>query len=166
MERDKLSSYMTDEELVMDAVHFVQTLTGLNDIDPFKINPKTKKHSRSRNLVVARHLIRYYLVKRFKLGWSYVGRITNCDHATVIWSIKYVDDLASYDKGFSMYKSAIILGINNPHLSLREKMRAIILRTRVTESKINDLICLFNEEVKITLENYELETRKGQSAAE
>ena len=117
-------------------------------ISPFRINEETGKVDRSRMLVVSRHLIRYYLSERYHLGWSYIGRLTNCNHATVIWSCKYVEDLSTYDSAFAMYKASIKTNIYNPALSMTEKIRMILVNKHTNESKIYALVEFIQEELE------------------
>ena len=72
---------------------------------------KVQSSSRRRNFVNARHLFCYFARKRTKLSFQEIGGIINRDHATIIHSVRNVEDLLSYDREFKEIVPAIQLEI-------------------------------------------------------
>lgn len=60
-----------------------------------------QSRSRNRDVVEARQIAHYLLRKHTKLSLAAIGhKVGAVDHATVIWSIKSVEQLLEFDKSF------------------------------------------------------------------
>lgn len=66
--------------------------------------------NRQRNIIDARHSLRYFLSQDDKLGLAEVGTLTNSDHASVIHSVKMFELLSEQDYKFDELKK-IMKGI-------------------------------------------------------
>ena len=60
--------------------------------------------NRQRNIIDARHSLRYFLSQDDNLGLAEVGTLTNSDHASVIHSVKTFELLAEQDYKFDEFK--------------------------------------------------------------
>ncbi len=121
-------------------LEFISELVGVSSLD---IMGKT----RLRDVVVARHFLRYYLKRKCYFSYSEIGRMTNCNHATVIHSVKYVEDSAEYDKLYRLYKDSVDRGVLKTNSNIRVGISRILNARRSNEFKCNALISLLNETV-------------------
>ena len=148
---------MTNQDMLLEATDFVQDMLGMGVKNPFLINEKTGKQSRDRCLMEARHLIRYYLKSTYRLSWSRIGEICNCNHATVIWSYKFVEDMSTYDKRFKLYVDSIRKRKTRYSLSMTDKVRDVFKNNTGDGLRVSALVRLFNNELE-KQKRYELET--------
>jgi len=58
--------------------------------------------SRKRKIAISRQLICYILMKQKRYSLNYVGKYVNRDHATVIHSVKTIQNLIDTDKNFAL----------------------------------------------------------------
>lgn len=63
--------------------------------------------SRTRNKVLARHLLHYALRAKTTMTLEAIGKITARDHATVSHSVNYIEDYAKYDGYIGVLKKCI-----------------------------------------------------------
>tara|TARA_X000001382_G_scaffold101953_2_gene76658 strand:- start:1077 stop:1499 length:423 start_codon:yes stop_codon:yes gene_type:complete len=129
-----------DQELDY-AIQFVSDLIGVSPID---IMGKT----RVRDAVISRHFLRYYLKNKCFFTFSEIGRMTGCNHATVIHSVKYVEENAPYDRLYSLYKDSLDKGILKTNSDIRVSISRILNTRRSNEFKCNALISLLNERIE------------------
>ena len=116
---------------------FVSHLVGVPEIDIV-----SKK--RFRDAVIARHFLRYLLRTKFDLTYQTIGDLTNCNHASAIHSVKYINECARFDKLYSSYKESIDSGVIENHSSARTDINNILSARRNNEYKCNALISLIN----------------------
>ncbi len=71
---------------------------------------------RKRTFAEARQVSRYFIMKILRLSSRKIGEITNCDHSTILYSVKVVSDLKetnrSFRKRFNEIKEDITMKIN------------------------------------------------------
>ena len=132
---------LSKEQELDYALEFISDLIGVSSID---IMGKT----RIRDAVIARHFLRYYLKNKCLFSFSEIGRMTGCNHATVIHSVKYVEDCAPYDRLYSLYKDSVDKGILKTNSDIRVGISRILASRRSNEFKCNALISLLNERIK------------------
>jgi hypothetical protein len=71
-------------------------------INNYELDCKIKDNIRKRQIVEIRQLSHYFVRKNTKLSYTNIGiLIGNKDHATVMHSIKQVNNLKDFDKSFS-----------------------------------------------------------------
>ena len=131
---------LTKKEELDYALEFISDLIGVASID---IMGKT----RLRDAVIARHFLRYYLKNKCFFTYSEIGRMTGCNHATIIHSVKYVEECAPYDKLYSLYKESVDNGILRTNSDIRTGISRILNARRSNEFKCNALISLLNERI-------------------
>ena len=136
-----MNQVLTRREEFDNALSFVSDLVGVASID---IMSKT----RIRDVVIGRHLLRYYLKKRCLFSYSEIGRLSSCNHASVIHSVKYIEECAQYDKLYSLYKDSIDRGVLKTNSDIRQEISRILNARRSSEFKCNALISLFNERLR------------------
>ena len=73
--------------------------------------------------------------------------MTGCNHATVIHSVKYIEECAAYDKLYSLYKDSIDRGVLKTNSDIRMGIKRILNANRSNEFKCNALISLLNERI-------------------
>ena len=78
----------------------------------FNINPLCS--SRNRENVTSRQCLGLVLTKRFNMGSSDISRLFNCDHATIIYSVKKVKEQ------IEVMNADYIIAINNWREILRD----------------------------------------------
>ncbi|BAQ92977.1 chromosomal replication initiation protein [uncultured Mediterranean phage uvMED] len=131
---------LTKNEELDYALDFISELIGVSTID---IMGKT----RIRDAVIARHFLRYYLKEKCQFTYSEIGRMTGCNHATVIHSVTYINECADYDKLYRLYKDSIDNGILKTNSDIRVGISRILNARRSNEFKCNALISLLNERI-------------------
>jgi hypothetical protein len=147
---------VSDKEILLEATEFIQSMLGMGLTDPFLINKQTNRQSRCRDLVEARHLVRFYIRDIYGLSWTRIGIICSCNHATVIHSCGFVEDMSTFDRRFLMYKESISLGRSTAPLTITEKVRKVF-KSNATESKrVSSLVTLFTKELEKN--SYEFKT--------
>ena len=63
---------------------------------------------RFKNIIEARHVCIYLIRLKFDLQIEKIGKIINCDHSTVVYACKHVDEMLEYNKDFSKKWSGFI----------------------------------------------------------
>ena len=61
---------------------------------------KIQSLKRQRDIIFARHLFCYFTRKRTRLSYQEIGKIINRDHATILHSVRTVENLLEYDRDF------------------------------------------------------------------
>lgn len=102
-------------EQLRKALQFVGELMHVNPID-------IMGGSRERRIVISRHLVRYYLRKRHNITWTEMGRVMKCTHATIIHSIKFIEETAQVDLYINTLKQSVDYLKLPTHFSMREKL--------------------------------------------
>lgn len=131
------------------ALEFVSELTGVSTVD---ITSK----SRQRDCSVARHFLRYFLRTRYNMSYQGIAWFTNSNHATIIHSVKYVEECARYDKVYRMYKESVDKGVIYNGYGFKEKVNLILNSRRTNEFKSNELVCLLEAFVDDKLKERQL----------
>jgi len=103
-------------EVLSKALDFTSKLMK---IDPAEICGR----SRERNTAIARHLTRYYLYDREGLTWTEIGRLMNCNHASIIHSIKFIRETATVDKYINTLKYSVDYHVLPEHFTMREEVK-------------------------------------------
>ena len=121
-----------------EAIGFITNLTGVDEADMLS-------KSRQRDGVVAKHFLRYYLRENFNMTYEMIGNLTNCHHATVIHSLKYVKDYSLYDKTYRLYKDSIDTNVLGIIRTDREIITSILYKRKSNEFKCNAILALIND---------------------
>lgn len=129
----------TNRDNFVEAISFVSELTGVNEIDMMS-------KRRVRDHVVARHFLRYYLRKNFNMTYESIGDLTNGHHASVIHSVKYVEDYSLYDRTYKLYKESIDDRFKPDKITTRDRVYRILSSNKNKEFKCNAIIALIREE--------------------
>ncbi len=83
--------------------------------------------SRKREIMNARHSLRYFLSTFGDLTLSDIATLTNCDHSSVIHSIKTFKIFCEYDEDFRAFKRVMLREvIKRDDYSLNGRLRRII----------------------------------------
>ena len=103
--------------------------------------------SRLRDLVYARHSLRYLLHKDNNLGLAEIGTLTNSDHASVIHSVKVFELLAEQDYKFDELKK-IISGVltYKKHISKNYRVSEVIKSNLNIKQKVKMLDSIYYED--------------------
>tara|TARA_B110000967_G_scaffold128632_1_gene131391 strand:+ start:7956 stop:8357 length:402 start_codon:yes stop_codon:yes gene_type:complete len=124
---------MQSSDAFLEAISFVSDLTGVPQVD-------IMKKSRARNVVVSRHFLRYYLRRNCNMTLQKVGGLTNGHHASVIHSVKYVEDYSLFDKTYKLYKESIDAMVFTQKITPREKITKVLVSQRNNEFKCNAIL--------------------------
>lgn len=103
-------------ELLIKALDFTSKLMK---VDPSEIC----NTSRERNVCLARHLTRYYLYSKEKITYTEIGKLMNCNHASVIHSVSYVTNTSTVDKYIYTLKQSIDRELLPEHFTMREQIK-------------------------------------------
>ena len=142
-------------EVLSKALDFTSQLMR---VDPADICGR----SRARNIAVARHLTRYYLYDREGLTWTEIGRLMNCNHASIIHSVKYIRETSTVDKYINTLKNSIDYEILPDHFTMREEIRNC-LDTYTTPSTKTEAILEVFRRYEETYKNPKMVARKESS---
>lgn len=88
------------ENKLCEALSFVSNLTSINEKEIVSKN-------RNKEVVMARHLTRYYLRIHYNFSLQVIGKLTNGHHASVIHSVDYINDCAKFDRSLNSFKNKI-----------------------------------------------------------
>jgi len=136
-----MGTVMTRQEEFDYALGFVSDLTKVAAID-------VTSKSRYRDHVVARHFLRYFLRSKYGMNLQDIADFTKSNHATVIHSVRYVEDTSKYDRVYRTYKDSIDRGFLVDAATFRNRVNVILKAKRVNEFKCNALIDLMNSYVE------------------
>jgi len=101
---------------------------------------------RDRNLVYARHSLRYLLYQDKKLPLAEIGALTNCDHATVLHSVKMFRIMVKQDYMFNQLFDIINKKlIYNKHSTIKSKIKQVLTADLTQKEQIQKLEKLYNE---------------------
>jgi len=101
---------------------------------------------RDRNLVYARHSLRYLLYQDKKLPLAEIGTLTNCDHATVLHSVKMFRILMNQDFMFNQLFAMINKQlVYNKHATIKSKIKQVMTSDLSQKEQIKKLEDLYNE---------------------
>jgi chromosomal replication initiation ATPase DnaA len=87
-------------------------------ITPTELMAKNRK----RPGVIARHALAYFLRKHTVFSYEYIGAIMGKHHATIIHSVKFINDYSVYDPYLRTIKESIDHLVKSDHFSLREEV--------------------------------------------
>lgn len=136
-----MSQILTKSEEFQNGLQLVSDIVG---VPPERILEKT----RIRDVVIARHLLRYYLRNKCLHTYPLIAKFTKCNHATAIHSVRYIEDCAEYDKLYSLYKHSIDTGVLKTNAIVRDEVTKILKASRSIEFKCNEIITLYNERIR------------------
>lgn len=101
---------------------------------------------RNRNLAYARHSLRYLLYQDKKLPLAEIGTLTNCDHATVLHSVKMFRILMKQDFMFNQLFAMINKKlVYNRHSTIKSKIKQVMTSDLSQKEQIEKLEDLYNE---------------------
>ena len=102
--------------------------------------------SRFQNIINAKHSLRYLLSRDKKINLAEVGALTNCDHTTVLHSIKIFETHSQREVDFNEFKG-IIDGVlkYKKHSSLESRVSEIINSKISTKLKVKELNRVYYE---------------------
>tara|TARA_R100001440_G_scaffold59997_1_gene79744 strand:+ start:127 stop:546 length:420 start_codon:yes stop_codon:yes gene_type:complete len=103
--------------------------------------------SRLRDIVYARHSLRYLLHKDKNLGLAEIGTLTNADHASVIHSVKIFELLCQQDYKFDELKK-IMEGVltYKKHSSKNYRVSEVITSNLNVKQKVKMLDAIYYED--------------------
>lgn len=107
--------------------------------------------SRRRNLVYARHSVKYYLTFLHKeLSLSKIAQLTECDHSSIIHSRDTFENLAYSDTDFAILKRRLVVRKDKKELegitkTLFSEIQKIIVTTLSLDAKTEAMIDLFKQ---------------------
>lgn len=81
------------------------------------------EQTRKCKVIIPRHVFRYILYRYEKATLGYIGQITKCTHATVINSIKVVENMMAYDKNLTNEINKLIAMIYSTSLKQNQGKR-------------------------------------------
>ena len=116
----------------------------------WRVNPEdVTGTTRKREIMNARHSLRYFLSTFGDLTLSDVATLTNCDHSSVIHSIKTFKILCEYDEDFRAFKRVMLREvIKRDDYSLNGKLRRIIKSPASVTKKVEMIKKLMVNETK------------------
>lgn len=88
------------ENKLSEALSFVSDLTGIDEKEIVSKN-------RNKEIVMARHLTRYYLRTHYNFSLQVIGKLTNGHHASIIHSVDYINDCAKFDRVLNSFKNKV-----------------------------------------------------------
>ena len=96
--------------------------------------------SRQRYIINAKHSLRYFLHNFGDLTTAEIGTLTNCDHSTVLHSIKTFNIFCELDEDFRKFKRLVAREeINDSDYSVSGQLRKVIKSNNYLSLKV-DLI--------------------------
>tara|TARA_R100000329_G_scaffold125775_2_gene104337 strand:+ start:1611 stop:2030 length:420 start_codon:yes stop_codon:yes gene_type:complete len=102
---------------------------------------------RKREFMNAKHSLRYFLSTFGDLTLSDIATLTNCDHTTVMHSIKTFKILCEYDEDFRACKRVMLRQrIKKEDYTQNGKLRKIIKSNYSVTRKVEMIKKLFNNE--------------------
>ena len=103
--------------------------------------------SRQRQIIYAKHSLRYFLNTYDDLSSCDIGTLTNCDHSNVIHSVKTFENLCIYDQSFRDFKD-IVLEENDRNWEYRtyRDIKKIILSDYYISKKVDLIKKLFKKD--------------------
>ena len=102
-------------------------------------NREKAKLSRTRNKVLARHLLHYALRTKTTMTLEAIGKTTGRDHATVSHSINYIRDNAEYDSYIATLKKCIDKEVVLDIFKIREKLMLVNNTNRGSYTRIEGI---------------------------
>ena len=95
---------------------------------------------RNRNLVYARHSLRYLLYQDKNLPLAEIGTLTNCDHATVLHSVKVFRIMVKQDYMFNQLFAIFRNQLEyNKHATIKSKIKQVMTSRLTIVQKIDKL---------------------------
>lgn len=124
---------ITNDAKFREAINFVSELTGT----PIKdmLSPR-----RFKDAAVGRHFFRYYLRRNYSMPYQKIADYTKSNHATVINSIKYVENYSLFDKTYKEYKDRIDDRYLHNCLTRRDKVMKILKAKGGFEFRCNKIL--------------------------
>ena len=75
-----------------------------------------------------------------------IGKLTQGHHASILHSIKYVEDYSLFDKTYNLYKESIDSKVLVSSVTKREEIYKILSSTKNKEFKCNAILALMKKE--------------------
>jgi hypothetical protein len=158
---------MTRQEIFEEAVKMVSEITGVSKTDMLSKN-------RYRINVNARKILTYSLRDKYNMGWTVMANMLNMNHASVIYSYKYVVNNAEYDKDIRVFKTRIDAIDDSNNMRLRKHLISIIKNSTVSvDTKLDRLIEIIRDEKGnisqhdlLQMEDYKLPKGGGKAIKE
>ena len=95
---------------------------------------------RDRTLVYARHSLRYLLYQDKNLPLAEIGTLTNCDHATVLHSVKVFRIMVKQDYMFNQLFAIFRNQLEyNKHATIKSKIKQVMTSRLTIVQKIDKL---------------------------
>tara|TARA_R100000781_G_scaffold105275_1_gene69108 strand:- start:325 stop:750 length:426 start_codon:yes stop_codon:yes gene_type:complete len=101
--------------------------------------------SRKRNIINAKHSLRYFLNTYGDLTACDIGALTNCDHSSVLHSIKTFKVYCEYDEDFRTFKRIVLRQtVSDIDYSLSGKIRKVIKSNNYLSKKVELIKKIFD----------------------
>jgi len=133
-----MSRILSKTDEFYQGLRFISELVGVTE-------EAVVSKDRFRDVVIARHFLRYYLREKCNFTYQSIGDLMDCNHASVIHSVKYVNTCVKYDKLYSLYKHSIDSGVLKTTTNVRLGISSILSSAKNNEFKCNAIINLVNE---------------------
>jgi hypothetical protein len=156
---------MTNKKIIDLVIEAVSKITNLS-------RKQILYRSRAKDRVNARRILIYILRCQHQMGWSEIGRLLKCNHATVIYHYDYVINNHMYDPDVKRLKF-IVDGTTSKERDLIKKSLYKILddKYKSLDDKLNILIDVLKNEKgnisqydKLRLESYTLQQRSKKAS--
>ena len=125
-------------EVLRKALDFTSKLMRVDPADILGI-------SRERNIVLSRHLTRYYLYDREGITWTEISRLMNCNHASIIHSIKFIRETSVFDKYINTLKQSVDYNVLPDHFTMREEIRNCLELYSTPNTKTEAILEVFRK---------------------
>lgn len=144
-----LSTYISDNELILNILKSLGTETSLEFLGTLCIN---KKISKSSSIIIQENLFEYYLEKEIKNGnWDFLILLSYHDffNEKIIHKIKQVIEalvIAEYPKGIRLYELLIILKESEHQLNITDySFLSGFIDNNIDEDTLKDLFNFIDE---------------------
>ena len=109
--------------------------------DYWNVSPEeVLSRSRKRHIINAKHSLRYFLHTYGDLTACDIGTLTNCDHSSVLHSVKTFKIYCEYDEDFRTFKRIVLKQtVSDTDYTVSGKIRKVIKSNSYLSKKV-DLI--------------------------
>ena len=125
-------------EVLRKALDFTSKLMRVEPADILGI-------SRERNIVLSRHLTRYFLYDKEGITWTEISRLMNCNHASIIHSIKFIRETAVFDKYINTLKHSVDYNVLPDHFTMREEIKRCLEMYSTPNTKTEGILEVFRK---------------------
>jgi len=131
---------MTRQEIFEEAVKMASEITGVSKTDMLSKN-------RDRINVNARKILIYSLRDKYNMGWAVIGNLVNMNHASAIYSYRYVVNNAEYDRDIKAFKTKMDAIDTSNNTRFRKYLISIIKESTVSvDARLDKLIEILSDE--------------------